>query len=372
RTVEKQQQQSMENLDKKQQQKAAENQKKAAQEMQKMAKELEDSNQASAEMENNLNAEELRRLLQNLLQTSFDQEKVMLSLKKILPADPSYTKNVQRQREIKDNMKTIADSLTSLSKRIPQIESTVGEEMQKINFNVDKSLESLSERRTAEAGRNQQYTMTSINNLSLMLNEALEQLEKNKKNAKSGGKGKGKQSMQQLQKMQDQLNKSMQQAKQQLEKEGNKGSVPKGKMSEGFARMAQQQQMIREALQKINAEENKDGKGGLGNLNQLVKEMKMTESDLINKRLEEETIKRQQGITTKLLDAEKASRDQDEEGKRESQAGKEFPASYPKMLEEFRKSNLSEKEFLQKLPPTLNYYYKNKISAYFKSLNLPK
>jgi hypothetical protein len=371
-TVAQQQQQSMENLDKKQQKKAVENQKKAAEEMQKMAKEMEDSNQASAEMENNMNTEELRRLLQNLLQTSFDQEKVMLSLKKINSGDPSYTKNVQQQRDIKDNMKTIADSLSSLSRRIPQIESTVNEEMQKINFNVDKSLESLAERRTAEAGKNQQYTMTSINNLSLMLNEALEQLEKNKKNAKSGGKGKGKQSMQQLQKMQDQLNKSMQQAKQQLEKEGNKGSVPKGKMSEGFAKMAQQQQMIREALQKINSEDNKDGKGLLGNLNQLVKEMKMTESDLINKRLVEETIKRQQGITTKLLDAEKASRDQDEDGKRESLAGKDFPPSYPKMLEEFKKSNLSEKEFLQKLPPTLNYYYKNKISAYFKSLNLQK
>jgi hypothetical protein len=370
--VEQQQQQSMENLEKKQQQKAAENQKKAAEQMQKMAKEMEDSSEASAEMESNMNTEELRRLLQNLLQTSFDQEKVMLSLRKISSGDPSYTRNVQQQRDIKDNLKTIADSLASLSRRIPQIGSTVSEEMQKINFNVDKSLERLSERRTAEAGRNQQYTMTSINNLSLMLNEALEQMEKNKKNAKSGGKGKGKQSMQQLQKMQDQLNKSMQQAKQQLEKEGNQGSVPKGKMTEGFAKMAQQQQMIREALQKINSEDNKDGKGTLGNLNQLVKEMKMTESDLINKRLVEETIKRQQGITTKLLDAEKASRDQDEEGKRESQAGRDFPPSYPKMLEEFKKSNLSEQEFLKKLPPALNYYYKNKISAYFKSLNLQK
>ncbi|CAM4191766.1 hypothetical protein SAMN06265348_106267 [Pedobacter westerhofensis] len=366
------QQQSLENLEKQQQQKAAENQKKAAEEMQKMAEKMEESNQSAAEMENNLNTEELRRLLQNILKTSFDQEKVVLSFKNIITSDPSYTKNVQQQREIKDNMKTIADSLYSLSKRVPQIESTVSGEMQKINFNINKSLESLGERRTAEAVRNQQYTMTSINNLSLMLNEALEQLEKNKKNAKSGGKGKGKQSMQQLQKMQEQLNKSMEQAKQQLEKEGNKGSVPKGKMSEGFAKMAQQQQMIREALQKINTEENKDGKSGLGNLNQLVKEMKMTESDLINKRIEEETIKRQKSITTKLLDAEKASRDQDKEGKRESKAGGDYPPSYPKLLEEFKKSNLSEKEFLQKLPPTLNYYYKNKITAYFKSLNLPK
>jgi hypothetical protein len=370
--VQEQQQKSIGNLEKKQPQKAAENQQKAAGEMKKIAEALDEANQQSAEMENNLNTEELRHLLQNLLQTSFDQEKVMLNLKKMTSGDPSYIKNVQQQREIKDNLKTIADSLSSLSRRVPQIESTVTEEMQKINFNLEKSLENLGERRTSEAGKNQQYTMASINNLALMLNEALEQLEKNKKNAKSGGKGKGKQSMQALQQMQQQLNKSMQQAKQQLEKDGNKGSVPKGKMSESFAKMAQQQQMIREALQKLNAEENKDGKSGSGNMNQLVKEMKLTESDLINKRLEEETIKRQQGLMTKLLDAEKASREQNEDGKRESKAGKDFPPSYPKMLEQFKKNNLSEKEFLQKLPPTLNYYYKNKISAYFKSLNSPK
>ena len=369
--IEKQQQESIEKMDGKQQNEAAKNQDKAAKAMQKMADQMDQANQKSAEMENNLNVEELRRLLQNLLQTSFDQEKIMLSLRKMASADPSYIKNVQEQRGIKDNMKTIADSLTSLGKRVPQIESTVNTEMQLINFNVNKSLENLGERRTGEAVKNQQYTMSSINNLALMLNEALEQLEKSKKNAKSGGKGKGKQSMQKLQQMQQQLNKNMQQAKQQMEKEGNQGKVPKGKMSESFARMAQQQQMIRESLQKINSEENKDGKGSLGDLNSLVKEMKLTESDLVNKRIAEETIKRQQNLETRLLDADKASRKQDEDGKRESKSGSDLPASYPKMLEQFKKNSITEKEFLQKLPPSLNYYYKNKVGEYFKSLNSP-
>jgi len=369
--IENRQQQSIEKMDGKQQKEAAENQDKAANAMQKMADQMDQANQQSAEMENNLNVEELRRLLQNLLQTSFDQEKIMIGLRKMASSDPSYIKNVQQQRGIKDNMKTIADSLSSLGKRVPQIESTVNTEMQLINFNINKSLENLGERRTAEAVKNQQYTMSSVNNLALMLNEALEQLEKSKKNAKSGGKGKGKQSMQQLQQMQQQLNKNMQQAKQQMEKEGNQGKVPKGKMSESFARMAQQQQMIRESLQRINSEENKDGKGSLGDLNSLVKEMKLTESDLVNKRIAEETLKRQQTLETRLLDAEKASRKQDEDGKRESKSGNDLPASYPKMLEQFKKNSLTEKEFLQKLPPTLNYYYKNKVGEYFKSLNSP-
>lgn len=331
---------------------------------------MDDMQQESAEMENNLNVQELRQLLENLLKTSFDQEKVMLNLRKLSNTDPLYTANVQQQRVIKDNMKTIADSLFSLSKRVPQIESTVNEELQKINFNMDKSLDNLGERNTAAANKNQQYTMTSINNLSLMLNEALEQLQKMKKNSSGGGKGKQKQSMKQLQQMQEQLNNSMQKAKDQLQKSGNKGTVPKGQMSEEFAKMAQQQQMIREALEKINREENKDGKSGLGNLNQMIKDMKSTETDLVNKRLEQETLNRQKELLTKLLQANDAQREQDQDSKRESKAGKEFPPSYQQMLEKFRKNQKNETEWIQKLPPSMNYYYKNKIAEYFKLLNL--
>ena len=374
-SVDNQQQKSIEKLTKEQPKQASEIQEETAKELQKMADRLEESQQESAEMENNLNSAELRRLLQNLLQSSFEQEKLMLSLRKIAIGDPMYNGQVQRQKQIKDNMKTIADSLSVLSKKVPQIESTVLEEMQQINFNLDKSLENLAERRKSEAGKNQQFSMTSMNNLALMLNEALEQLDKNKKNSKKGGKGKSKGSMQQLQQMQEQLNKNMQQAKEKLQKQGNKGNkgnVPDGIMSEEFAKMAQQQQMIREALQKINQEDNKDGKGSMGNLNQVIRDMKSTETDLINKRIEEETMKRQQNLMTKLLDAENASREQDEDSKRESKAAKDFPPSYQQQLQQFKKKQLAEQELLQKLPPSLNYYYKNKIRDYFKLLNLPK
>lgn len=364
-----QQKNSEKQLDKNNKKEAAENQQKAGDQMEQQARKLTEMQQESVEKENNLNAGELRRLLENLLKTSFNQEKVMLNLKRMNSNDPLYTGNVQKQREIKDNMKTISDSLFSLSKRVPQIETAVNEEMQKINFNIDKSLENLGERNTAAANKNQQYTMTSINNLSLMLNEALDQLQDMMKNGKGGGKGKKKQGMKQLQQLQEQLNNGMQKARDQLQKSGNKGTVPKGSMSEEFAKMAQQQQMIREALQKINMEENKDGKGSLGNLNQMIEDMKATEADLVNKKLELETMKRQKELLTKLLDADHAQREQDQDAKREAKAGKELPASHQKMLEKFKSAEKSETEWLQKLPPNLNYYYKNKIAEYFKLLN---
>ncbi|MGF1922694.1 MAG: DUF4175 family protein [Bacteroidia bacterium] len=363
--IEKKQKESKEQLDKNEKEKAAQKQDEAAEQMEELAQKMSEQQQQGEEEESKTNAKELRRLLENLLSTSFEQEKVMLALRKMTINDPSYVANVQQQHTIKDNMKTIADSLFSLSKRVPQIESTVNTEVDKINFNIEKSIDQLGDRRTGEANRYQQTAMTSLNNLALLLNEALEQMQKSKK---SGGKS-GKQSMQQLQKMQEQLNKRMQQARDKMQQDGNKGTVPKGQMSQEFAEMARQQQMIREALQKVNTEDNKDGKGGLGNLNQAIKEMKQTENDLVNKKLEQETMNRQKNLLTKLLDADKAQREQDEDSRRESNAAKEFPPSYQQMLEKFKKQQLSESELIQKLPPNLNYYYKNKISAYFKLLN---
>jgi hypothetical protein len=371
--IQKDQQDSKDALDKKDWKNASQKQQKAGEQMEKLSKKMSDMQQQGEEMENNLNAKELRRLLENLLTTSFDQEKVMLALKRITATDPSYTSNVQKQRSIKDNLKTIADSLYSLSKRVPQIESTVNEEMNKINFNLDKSLENLGDRRTAEANRFQQFTMTSINNLTLMLSEALSQLQNMQKNGKGGSGKKQKQGMKQLSQMQEQLNKSMQKAREQLQKQGgNQGTVGKGQMSQEFGKMAQQQQMIRQALEKLNRQENKDGTGKMGNLNQAIQEMKQTESDLVNKRLQQETLNRQKDLLTKLLEAEKAERDQEEDSKRESKAAKEFPPSYQKMLDQFKKQQQNGNDMLQKLPPRLNYYYKNKIAEYLKSLNMAR
>eukprot|EP00388_Colpodella_angusta_P024154 GDKJ01062963.1.p1 GENE.GDKJ01062963.1~~GDKJ01062963.1.p1 ORF type:complete len:1104 (-),score=124.59 GDKJ01062963.1:646-3957(-) len=367
--IKQKQQDSKDQLSKNNKQKAAQQQQEAAEQMEQLAQQMQQEQQEGEEQEQKVNAQELRKLLENLLSTSFAQEKVMLALRRMSANDPAYTANVQQQNTVKDNMKTIADSLFSLSKRVPQIESTVNTEVDKINFNIEKAIGFLGDRRTAEANRNQQFAMTSLNNLALMLNEALEQLQKSMKNS---GKGKGqKQNMQQLQKMQEQLNQRMQNAREKMQQEGNMGKVAKNNMSEEFAKMAQQQQMIRDALQKINKEENKDGKGSLGNLNQLIDDMKKTEMDLVNKRIADETMNRQKNLSIKLLDADKAQREQDEDSKRESAAAKQFPPSYQQMLEKFKKQQQSETELLQKLPPNLNYYYKNKIADYFKLLNSP-
>ena len=174
--------------------------------------------------------------------------------------------------------------------------------------------------------------------------------------------------------MQEQLNKNMQRAREQMRQQAEgqqqgQGQGKNGKMSEQMARMAREQQLIRQALQDLNREMNKDGQGSLGNLDKLTKEMEQTETDLVNKKIQQETLIRQQDILSKLLEAEKAERERELDTQRESKQGRDQAPNYKIVLEEFNKLKQRELELLKTVPPALNSFYKLKVGDYFRLLN---
>jgi hypothetical protein len=350
--------------------KASKSQQQAAGQMKKLAAKMQQNEQEGEEAENSVDARQLRELLKNLVNSSFEQEKVMETLKSTSPADPNYIILAQNQKNIKDNLKTAEDSLNALARRVPQIQTTVNTEISGINGHIDRALENLGDRRTAEATKNQQYAMTAMNNLALMLSEVLDQLQ-NQMN--KGGKGKGKQmSVSQLAKMQQQLDQNMQKAREQMQQQGNEGKGQQGNngnMSEQMAKLAREQQLIRETLQKINREENKDGTGSLGNLDKIAKQMEQNERDFVNRKITEESVKRQQQIQSRLLEAEKADQQREQDEKRESKAGKDMPPGYIKALKQYEQQKEKQTEQVKTIPVSLNLYYKNKIKSYFDILN---
>ena len=59
-------------------------------------------------------------------------------------------------------------------------------------------------------------------------------------------------------------------------------------------------------FEELRKELNKDGSGTGNSLNPLLEELKKQEEDIINKRLNSGSIKRQQEILTRLLESDKA------------------------------------------------------------------
>lgn len=386
--IEKDMKDSKEQLNQKQNKKASKSQKNAAQKMDEMSMQMK-----MAQKENEDTSEDeqaLRQILENLLSVSFTQEALMNNVKSVDRMNPQYLKMVQEQKKIKDDAKMIEDSLFALSKRQPKIQSYVNREIADVNSNMAKALNYMEARNIGEAASRQQYVMTAINNLALLLSESLQQMQQqNQQNknskpgsgscSKPGGAGK-KPSMSKMKSMQDQINKQIEKLKEQMAKEksqqGEKGKEKgkdkpggQGGMSESLAKLAAQQEALRRELQKAADQIEKDGKQGNGGLKKIAEEMEKTENDLVNKMISQETLRRQQDILTRLLEAEKAERERELDEKRESQEQKNEIFRNQNEFFEYNMLKQKEAEMLQTIPPSLNQFYKNKVNEYFNNFN---
>ena len=132
--------------------------------------------------------------------------------------------------------------------------------------------------------------------------------------------------------------------------------------------MAAQQEYIRNMMHQIDQEDNKDGRKPLGDLQQIQKQMEDVENDIVNKRITEETLKRQQDILTKLLESERAERERDQDEQRKSEEAKNYQKRNPPAFEEYKQLKLKEMELLRTVPPDLNSYYKKKVNDYFQAI----
>ena len=354
------QQKAKEALDEKKRSKAQKSQQKSAQQMQQMAQKMQQMQQ-SMEMESlQENMDNLRNILDNLITLSFDQEKVMKDFRDVKQNDPRFIDLSQEQLKLMDDAQIIEDSLLALADRVFQIQSFVTREVKDMNKYMEGSVESLRERQQYKAIGEQQFAMTSINNLALLLNDVLSQMQQQMADAMGNPQQKqgNTRSNMNLSELQKQLNQDIQE----LKKSGKSGRA----LSEELAKLAQQQEKIRQAMQEMQGEE-QEGGGGTGD--ELAKQMEETEQDLVNKQLTQELIERQKQIMTRLLKAEESMREQELDNKRKGETAKDdYEQRTLERFDEYIKLKEQEIELLKTVPVKLNPYYKNEANDYFKRL----
>jgi hypothetical protein len=364
--------------------KASQNQKDAAEEMKQMAEQMETMMQQAEEESMEEDMEALRALLENIIQLSFDEEDIMASLGQINEDDPLYITNGQTQRKLKDDAQMVEDSLFALSLRIPQLAPAVNREIGLINHHMEKALSGFGDRETGEITANQQYVMTSFNNLALMLDDALQQMQQSMSESKPGtgncekpggnGKPKPSPSAGDMKKMQQSLGEKLEKMKEAMGKGANAGSSGKDQrqLSKELAQMAAQQAALRQMADKKAQELNADGSGDGKQMGDIAKEMEELERDLVNRDVSIETIERQQELMVRLLEAENAEMTRGEDNKRKSKVGKQNLAEQPPALEEYLKQKSQEVEWLRTIPLELDPYYRDRVNDYFNNLDLKK
>ncbi|MBP9079521.1 MAG: hypothetical protein KBF80_04615 [Flavobacteriales bacterium] len=389
-----QQQNSSEQLEKKQNKKASDSQQKAGDQMQQLAMDMRNSMQQGQQEQSAEDMDALRQLLENILQLSFDQEANMNTLEATAVRDPRLVDIGRQQKKLRDDARIVEDSLFALSKRVPQLQALVNREMNLVNENMDQALAHLAEARAnaserPKAADKQQRAMTSLNNLALMLDEALQQMQQqangmpgkgscNKPGGAGSSPGQSKK-MQQVRSQQEALSKQLEEMRKALEKGKKPGDKPGDKnpggtgpgMSQQLAQLAAQQAALRQEMQRIAQELNKDGSGAGNGLQKLAEQMEQNEKDIVNKNLTPESIRRQQDIMTRLLEAEKAERERELDPKRESTPGQDRDHPDPARFFNYQRDKLREAELLRTVPPGLKPYYKARVDQYFDTFGRP-
>ena len=371
-----QQQQASQNLKQNNKKNASQNQKSAAQKMQEMAKEMQNAMQQSGMEQQQEDMNALRRLIDNLVTLSVEQEDLMKEVKGMKSSNPKFVDLMAQQQKIKEDSKMVEDSLNALAKRIFQISSFITRELSAVNDGLAETVEQMGDREVAKSNLYQQQVMTGYNNLALMLDEVMQQMQEQMAKSMPGSQmcqkpgGSSDSQLPSMSEMQKQLNEQLNKMKGQME-QGKKPGGNQG-MSQELAEMAQRQAALRQALQELaeqlgggNTEDGKLAK----QLEQIADKMDQTEEDIVNKRITQETLKRQEEILTRLLEAEESDRQRKQDNERQSNTANEINRTIPPAIEEYLKKRNAELDLYKTVSPDLKPFYKNLVEEYLRDIN---
>ncbi len=372
---------SEESLEQQENQKASKSQQKASQKMKKMAGSMKSQMQSGQAQEMTEDIETLRQLLENLVTLSFGQESLVGSINRTQVNTPRYVALLQDQMRIKDDFQVVQDTLKSLAKRQPDIETFVLEKVTEIKHNLSGSLIQLEDRKKPEANQSQRTTMKNLNDLALMLSESMQQMQQqmagmmsgsqmcqkpgNKPGKKPGKKGNGDSPGDKISKGQEKMSEQLQKMMEQQKSKANGG---KGNGAKDFAEAAARQAALRKALQDLAKEQQEQGQGASNELQKIIDEMNKQEIDLVNKRLDNEMLSRQQEILTRLLEAESAQKERELDDKRKSETGENAKREVPPSIEEYIKKRKALLEQYKYTSPQMKPHYKQLVDEYYKKL----
>jgi len=316
--------------------------------------------------------EDLRQIRNSLNDFSKKQEDLNNRISGINGANPVFRAVIKEQKELQDKFLSVRDSLKSIGYKQPVVAKIIGAEL----FHVETSLKNLFDSYDANqinvVRLEQNQIMSEVNSIAVKLDELIRSMELSKGSGQgnkgfmdrkkpSEGDQKGSQKLQQTKSRQESLKEQLKSAIEQM----NGKSAGKKERGE-LARMLGEREMMRKALEKV-LQEGSLGMDAKQKANEALNMMKEVEKDIIYNRLGDQTLEKDNLIRTKLLDAENAERERENENRRES---KEFKGSFEpdrRLLDKGTDQNKALEQMLKYNELKLKRFYQEKYLKYLES-----
>jgi hypothetical protein len=291
--------------------------------------------------------------------------------------NPRYQEVLSEQKKINDDFKIINDSLNAMAARMTEISGLIKDEVRLINNKMSDIMDAFEGTGTYKIKTDQQFVMTSANNLALLMSEIMEAMQMQMANQMSGNqncqncKNPSQGQMGQMRDMQKGLKQQMQQMIDQMKQDGGKDGKSKGQNSKDIAKMIAQQEIMQQMLNEMMNSGTLSPEGAKI-LNEINRMMDQNLNDLINGNITPQTINRQELILTRMLEAEKSEHERELDEKRKSNEAKEKKISNPEKAFKEKEKELRINEMLRTTNLKFTHFYKNKYRDYLRKLNNEK
>ena len=343
---------------------AKKSQKSAAKKMKDLSKSMEKSMSAMEGESLDENIDDLRKIVDNLIVFSFEQEDLLNRFSAADIRHPEYPNNLKQQYVLKEHFNHIDDSLYVLALRVVQMSTMIQNEVSEVHYNLDESLLNFTDDKADIGISNQQFVITSANNLANSLSNLLESL----MNASpSFGQGKGKGDSPQfglpdIIKKQGELNEQIKDGVEKGGKDGQKPGENGEMMNNELYEIYKQQEQLKGMLKDFLGDDPESSKGA----NNAIKKMEELEKTLLEKGFTKEVVQKILQLNYELLKLQKARLEQGEDDIRKSETPKSIFEK--RNIEAIKLENpyFKTNEILNRQSLPLQTIYKKKVQEYFR------
>ena len=260
----------------------------------------------------------MRRSMRDLLDLSRREEALKNESEGLEPNSRRFRDNEEAQMEVMRDLGMVADQLAALSQKTfgvtPEMGKSIGDALRQMN----DAMRSLGQRNRSAASQQQTDAMGSLNEAAQRVEDSMNAMQQ------GGGQGPGMaglmQRLQRLSAQQGGINGASR----------NLGAMTPAQAAE-LSRLAGEQAMVRKSLEQLAREAAAAGelKKLMGDLNQTAREMMEVQTDLTAGNVNPETVRKEDRILSRLLDAQRSTRERDYEKKRTSAAGQDVVREGP-------------------------------------------
>jgi hypothetical protein len=327
------------------------------QQLQEFSRQMEEMQKQMLQQQSQYVVNELRKASHNMLELSKDEEDLKQRSQNAPQNSPQLRQNAQDQLQAAQDMNNVIKGLSELSQKSFAVTPEMGKAIGDALAHMNSAMQDLDMRNGSTASQEQEQAMAALNRAAMQVQNALKEM------MQGGGDGTGG-LMQQLQRMAGQQM-SINMQTQQL------GEMSQQQAAEA-ARLAKEQGVVRKSLEELNREAQQSGeqKKILSDLQKIAEEMNEVINNLEQNTVNSETMKKQERILSRMLDASKSMHEHDYEKKRKSETGTYMSRRSPDELDSnsLEAQSHMQEELLKALEKGYSKDYQELIRKYFEEL----